>query len=387
MLTFLASLTTAYIRVATTVNNNQTGHTLAVVMLFSCLIFAVYISGHVGIFKDPRLAIQTLANLNDQYPELFPAPDSDIVPAHPSWDFKDRYIDASNWVGGNNSWRPDKTLVKRNPEERSSGLIFSLSIFPPLVSWAAAFLLSYFTPLVGVGCRAASWTLILFLWIVSALTDWVSWKTCKPSTAASAKWLWRVMMFKDFIVVAVSVALVAMAQIGFFNRCWCMASVFVHRAADNPVCIDLGPVSQEARDYNWRFWLVIPLLGLLLIYSTIIAAGWEGERGRLLYLRTDNERRIEAKFLAKIGLEDDRGSIELDDFRDRGGDSTMVDSGRKSQLSAISTQSLSSIPPSSSIQPRLPASQFSSEAPVRALTSSTPVHGADTTYRPYQHRF
>jgi hypothetical protein len=65
------------------------------------------------------------------------------------------------------------------------------------------------------------------------------------------------MMAKDLIVALGSFIMVAIARIGVFNRCWCIASIVAPRAVDHPVYIDLGPVSQEMRDYNWSIWLFV----------------------------------------------------------------------------------------------------------------------------------
>lgn len=107
---FLVSLTGAYIRTATSSASNQTGHTLAVVMLFSYLLFAVYISGHVGTFKLPDRVITILTELSHELPDLFPDTHSKTMPNDAQRTFTVRYIDSAPWAGIYSSWRPAKSL-------------------------------------------------------------------------------------------------------------------------------------------------------------------------------------------------------------------------------------------------------------------------------------
>lgn len=270
-------------------------------MLFSFLVFAVYISGHVGNFREPEQVIRTIDKLHGKCPDLFPAIEGRAVEQDSGLSFSERYARGAAWAGINNSWRPDKRLDDYNLSGRSPWSLLSQSIFVILVAGGAAFAMSYLTPLRGVGCRSISWAGIMLAWIVSIGIDTVLGFFIMPTNDKSAKRLWWCTVSKDLVITIGSIILVLAAQIGYFNTCWCRASL-IFRQSPRSVCIDLGPVTNEQRDKDWMMWLALPIAGLLLIFAAIFIAGKDGEGGRLLFIRTDDERTAEDKALENIRL-------------------------------------------------------------------------------------
>ena len=292
--------------------------------LFFFLVFAVYITGNVGTFRDPNEVITTLNTLHNEIPTLFPEPqlvivDGEKIPttSFSAQDFSRQYEDVQPFGGINNWWRPDKHLKEVNKScDRSQGLLFSQSFVAVTMAWLSAFLLSSFTPIWrwGLGCHAGSWTVIYLAWLVSAALDFIwylvlvkqPWQKAdlgvskqKVFTISKAKFLWRFGMFKDLIVVIGAMGLIVLSQIGYFNTCWCMANQVIRPPAYD-VYIDLGPSTQGDRDRDWYLWILIPVVSLILIHAIIFWAGWEGEGGRLLYLRTKPERDAERLALQNI---------------------------------------------------------------------------------------
>ncbi|KAF2104963.1 hypothetical protein NA57DRAFT_71162 [Rhizodiscina lignyota] len=298
---FLASLTGAYIRTATNSANNQTGHTLAVVMLFSFLLFAVYISGHVGTFKSPAKVIWILEKLHSNLPDLFPKPYSEIMVEDHQRTFTRQYIDSAPWAGINSSWRLAKSLRPVSHSDRSRWTLFSLSIFPILISWAAAFVISYYTPLQGFGCRSGTWTAITVAWILSCAFDGLLGACLhkRAWNAKRAKAFWYTVLTKDFIITLGSIVMVVVSQVGLMNTCWCRASLVFH-IDKNTACIDLGPVTAQQKEDNWYLWLIPPAIGLLLMLGDIFMAGYQGENGRMLFNRTEPDRIAEDKALKNM---------------------------------------------------------------------------------------
>src|SRR2546429_7556682 len=90
----------------------------AVVMLFSFLVFAVYISGYVGNFKDPDLVLDDADKLHKKHKILFPAIKFAQLENKPERRITSHYIDVAPWSGINNSWRPKKTLKRYDSSDR-----------------------------------------------------------------------------------------------------------------------------------------------------------------------------------------------------------------------------------------------------------------------------
>jgi hypothetical protein len=292
--------------------------------LFFFLLFAVYTTGNVGTFRDPDEVITALNSLHDKIPRLFPEPQLPIVDGERNpttsfsvQEFSRQYEDVQSFGGINNWWRPDKHLNEGNKScDRSQGLLFSQSFVAVTVAWLSAFLLSSFTPIWrwGLGCYSGSWTVIYLAWLVSNALDVIwhlvlveqPWKKAergvrvqKAFTISKAKFLWRFGMAKNSVVIIGAIGLIVLSQIGYFKTCWCMANQVI-RPANDDVYIDLGPSTQGDRDRDWYLWILIPVVSLILIHTIIFWAGWEGEGGRLLYLRTKPERDAERLALRNI---------------------------------------------------------------------------------------
>ncbi|KAI9831190.1 MAG: hypothetical protein M1826_003855 [Phylliscum demangeonii] len=302
--TFLTSIAIAYIRTADPRANNQTSHTLAVVMLFSFLIFAVYISGHVGNFEAQEKVIEEITNLHERLPDLFPMPACKELRETESSTFGDEYLRKQSWAGLNSSWRPQKRLEACDASDRSRWFLLGVSAWVVLVAWATALTLSYLTPVKGFGCRSATWTGIMLAWLLSAVLDSAIAAVARvvgPNASAGkrAQRVWRTVCFKDSLVALASLGMVVTAQIGYMNSCWCRSSIIFPR---NPrtALIDLGDVTPDQRALDWLQWLIIPLAGLLLLLAAIFVTSYGGENGRLLFTRTASERLAEAKALKNM---------------------------------------------------------------------------------------
>src|ERR1700761_3084738 len=74
ILFFVLAMTGSYIHLATSHTTNDVSHALAVVTLFFFLLFAVYITGHVGNFRESGEVISAVFEIHRRLPHLFPAP-------------------------------------------------------------------------------------------------------------------------------------------------------------------------------------------------------------------------------------------------------------------------------------------------------------------------
>ncbi|ORY04382.1 hypothetical protein BCR34DRAFT_591254 [Clohesyomyces aquaticus] len=294
---FLGSLVGAYIRTATTQKHNQTSHTLAIVMLFSFLVFAVYISGHVGNFKRVTDVISELQELHDYCGDLFPPLEGCAVPGSlPETNtFQGRFEKSAIYAGVNHSWRPNKSLEELNHSDRSTWLLFGVSFLVVSIAWLFAFLLSYRTPRIGFGCRSITWTCIYVAWVISATFDFVRSFFPPRNAEATRRWWIYGSIPKDTFITLSIMTLVVVVQFGYFNNCRCLAGNFLEKLDPKSICIDLGPVTPEQLAKNWIMWLMFPICGMIGILLFIFVAGYEGEGGRMLFYRTDSDLRSEER--------------------------------------------------------------------------------------------
>ncbi|KAF1995935.1 hypothetical protein P154DRAFT_609621 [Amniculicola lignicola CBS 123094] len=299
---FLISLTGAYIRTATTEKNNQTSHTLAVVMLFSFLIIAVYISGQVGNFTRLTDVVTELEGLHQNCKDLFPSIQANFVPRTQSGlrSFEQHLEEAAIYSGVNHSWRPGKRLQGLNHGDRKVWILLAIAFIAVTSSCAVACSLSYLTPRVGVGCRSLTWASIYLTWVVSVVPDLVLWCMWPRMNAKSARMAWKWLIPKDLFITSSIITIVIVVQLGFFNNCRCLASNLLGASDPTAVCIDLGPVTSQQLKEQWFKWLAFPISGLVLILLIIFFIAYEGEGGKQLLFRTESELRSEEQALATM---------------------------------------------------------------------------------------
>ena len=298
---FLGSVAIGYYRAVyhyQSRQNAQTAHALAVVMLFSFLIFAVYLNGHVGTFHNQKEVLNTLYNLRDP-----PSSRSEIFPSFELCDgqsmqfqeFVENYEQEYPCAGIINSWRPNKKLLSHDVHDRSTWAMLLVSFLAITTSYSAALIISYMTPTVGFGCRSLAWTCIWLGWISNAVLDIpgliMTWKMAKPSRKL-LKGLWIYSWIRDTVVSSGVILAIVFAQIGFYNSCWCRAGIKVNPET-SPV--DFGPPTDKQRDDGTLLWLAVAMICLGLMFLYVFYAGSDGENGRLLFVRSLSESMAEQR--------------------------------------------------------------------------------------------
>jgi hypothetical protein len=134
-------------------------HTIAFRVLYYFLGPIVVMSVIVGGYPSELTSVRILRNLQEQVPRL----DFELQPLMP-------------WNGGNYAWRPrkDVSFISRGQDKRSWKLAL-LSIACILAAWGPSFVISFFTPTIGLGPRglielcACSW------WLLWGFLSWFSW--------------------------------------------------------------------------------------------------------------------------------------------------------------------------------------------------------------------
>lgn len=281
--------------------NSQTAHSIAVVLLFSFFIFAVYVNGHVGNFHNQRVMQTTLNELREcskSLGELFPNPQLQDGMSRTFQKFSDSYEMTDTYNGLINSWRPKVFLKEHDLHDRGLWtLLLPYSICVTLTSWVAAFTISYRTPTIGFGCRSFTWTVILAAWITNAALFSVI-----ASSTRKLKTIWICSYICDIPVALGIVGAILMVQIGVMNSCWCRAGL-----TSSPLDpMDIGPPTDRMRRDGTILWLCVAVIDIALIFLGIFLAGLDGENGRLLYVRSSAEAMAEQRgiHLEKTRLQD-----------------------------------------------------------------------------------
>lgn len=339
ILAMFGGLGGAYVRTWMNRSNNQTSHTIAVVVLLFIFISLVKISGNIGAFTSSSAVIDIIQELRrnlQKYNEdqglagrapLFPAisldenarwdgiplgskgiqaaqitvrepteDDPDVETALLSQDEPEYLADIKNvekwpsmagYLGMNSCWRPLKRITTVDNYVFSDREPFSLLVVSFLFviggSYAPALCLAYFTPLKGFGCRSLAWTLVAAMWVVSLLVDVVILQPC----IKSAKKLWHWTIFKDSIVSVYFVGSVIFVQLGLFNSCWCRSGQLTR---SKPNFVDLNPLSDSDWLQGWFLWLLTPLGAVIWIFGLIWLVGRDGDNARMLLNRDLNAR-------------------------------------------------------------------------------------------------
>lgn len=339
----------AYVRTWMNRSNNQTSHTIAVVVLLFIFISLVKISGNIGAFTSSSAVIdiiqelrrnlqkhneeQGLAGRAPLFPAIWldedarwdgipldskgkqaaqvavraPTEDDTDVEATPLLQEESEYLaDIENvekwpsmagYLGMNSCWRPLKRITTvdnyvYSDREPVSLLMVSL-LFVIGGSYAPALCLAYFTPLKGFGCRSLAWTLVAAMWVVSFLAD----VAILQPYIKSAKKLWHWTIFKDSIVSVYFVGSVFLIQVGLFNSCWCRSGQLTHSNAN---FINLNPLSDSDWLQGWFLWLITPLGSVLWIFGLIWLVGKDGENARMLLNRDLNARQQDIIHINRI---------------------------------------------------------------------------------------
>ncbi|MCJ1405053.1 hypothetical protein MMC11_008279 [Xylographa trunciseda] len=227
-------------------------HTLALRQIYYWLFLAVILSAAVGGFDDQwtSLAIlQRFLTARQVALQRLGVPEGDqgrifLKPLEP-------------WNGGNYSWRHSKHGVSMR-----GGFMLFLVIMAVAIPVLSAFLLSWFTPTVGLGDRGILELSFAGFWLFNWGLTHVASKFVSPRS------LFRIMWWNLFWALASLVVLFAAFQ-GWFNSCesW---SAYYSRGYGGAV-LDLNMKDIEENDiFTFYLPMVISALVVQLLLATVI---------------------------------------------------------------------------------------------------------------------
>ncbi|KAH8758164.1 hypothetical protein F5882DRAFT_523595 [Hyaloscypha sp. PMI_1271] len=315
ILGMLSALFAAYIRTWVLKIDNQTSHTIAIVLILSHYMPVVKLSGDIGVFDSSSDAVEVILQLRKNlrcHPE--------IVDLFPSLQFH-RGMDwntvqrgqrgllpppgIADWpsvapaMGMNIIFRPTKSIdvtsstMERSPRRFFSHrnaeipwqLLFYSVAFVITGSFLPAFFLSYFTfSTLGFGCRCLAWTIIASSWLLSfvlnfGLRFWIK----------SAERLWNWTAVKDSFFAFFLIGTIVWLQVGWVNSCWCRAKVI---GLGTRAFVDLFPTNAGAWHKLWLLWTLTGVGGVsFMLGMYYLVSGGQG--GAAVVLNKDPEQRHE----------------------------------------------------------------------------------------------
>ncbi|KAF2187587.1 hypothetical protein K469DRAFT_748848 [Zopfia rhizophila CBS 207.26] len=254
MLTYLASVISAFYEAATDTSAGQTrpGNRVAFAMLFSWLIPAMLLSTVAKRFCETdsctlplqhlvdsvivKLTIETTSDSNRQHAQ--PTSNFEFSTENPSLGYQNgessngvfvlQYI-LSNHQNGPDpttgtvyTFRPRKPLLRDSDGTLKPLCLLALALLPVLISFGTAVALSYNTPTKGFGCRFITHLSITLAWLLSFITTTLLERQCV--TALSPHIRLKIVAAKDALIGLSALTMVTLIYAGLYNSCWCWSN-------------------------------------------------------------------------------------------------------------------------------------------------------------------
>lgn len=213
--------------------SSQPGGRIGTAMFLSWLVTTVLLSNTLSGFTSRRTCLRIMERyyraLKGHKRDAHFFPNSPRLLSRSSWIFTKKtalaargltapedFIDSQPWNGNAYSYRTRKRLISSgSKEDWSPAWLLLLAMAPILIAAVCAFIIIWFTPTIGLGCRTL-WVIGLTMGLVaSPLLTWTI------SKMAGGKWAWYLTIAKDSVVGFAIVTVIVLSSIGIFNTCWC----------------------------------------------------------------------------------------------------------------------------------------------------------------------
>ena len=174
------------------------------------------------------------------------------------------------WAGGMYCYQPRKGL-------RNSGWKLGLiSVLPVLVAYFTALAVLEAGP-TEFSCRSFFVIGALGYWIFSALLTYALSLHWVQSRFASGKYLWYIILIKDFLVAVPILGLIVATSCGYWNTCYCWGGGPMHR---NQADIQIQLNSTSIFNFNdGKFYPAVVGTGLgmqVVVFMIMLEFGWLG---------------------------------------------------------------------------------------------------------------
>ncbi|KAK4119129.1 hypothetical protein N657DRAFT_666837 [Parathielavia appendiculata] len=226
--------------------SSQPGGRIGTAMFLSWLVTAVLLSNTLSGFTSRRTCLRIMERytrtLKGKKRDMHFFPYSPRILAQAKRGKVDDFIDAQPWNGSVYSYRPRKRLTCSSGKgDWSPAFLLALSTMPVIIAAVSAFVIIWFTPTIGLGCRTL-WVIALTAGLfISPILTWAISRTVHRGRTA-----WYATIAKDAVFGATGVLVILLSSIGIFNTCWCWSGVYSRGLAG--AYIDLEP--EDERLYN-----------------------------------------------------------------------------------------------------------------------------------------
>jgi hypothetical protein len=213
------------------VQSSQPGGRIGTAMFVSWLVPTVLLSNTISGFTSRRTCLRIMERyyrtLKGHSRDAHFFPKSPRLMSQSTWVLAkakapaailpdEDFIDSQPWNGAVYSYRPQKRLISSgSKEDKTPRFLLLLAIAPIAISSVVAFVIIYFTPTIGLGCRT--------MWVMGLaggllLSPVITWAISK---VAKGKFAWYATIAKDFVVASGLIAIIILSSIGMFNTCFC----------------------------------------------------------------------------------------------------------------------------------------------------------------------
>ncbi|KAE9371430.1 hypothetical protein N431DRAFT_508066 [Stipitochalara longipes BDJ] len=227
-------------------SSDPSGGMIGPAMLLSWLVPVVLLSNAIGDSGSPASTLEIMAKFTAHNEEpINVAAKASLV-----------------WSGSSPSYHPNKGF-------RHGGWILAIgSVVPVVLALGTAFAVLQAGP-THFSCRSLFVIGASACWGFSAVLTYVLSRKYVQSRLATEKYLWRVVLIKDFLVATPILVLIVVTSCGYWNTCycWCGGSVY----GENALC-PLNPTNVFSfNDGKWYPAIVAIGLGLqVMIFLSVL---------------------------------------------------------------------------------------------------------------------
>lgn len=229
ILLYLYQLVAVFVNEVGGGNSSPPGGRIATGVLLSWLIPTALLSNAVGNFPSRRTCYDIIYDFAKQMNVSPGVSESGSVRSPPfsrlSRTCTTGYFDALGWSGGIHSFRPWKSWYAKTGQGRlRAQVVFGLAFSPVCISMVGAFILLWVSLPVGLNCRH-TWVIgISLAWLTSASLTRLSYS----ARLVTGKQHWYLVLTKDFLIAAPSLAIIFLSACGLFNSCYCWSGSFYY---------------------------------------------------------------------------------------------------------------------------------------------------------------
>ncbi|KAI9713065.1 MAG: hypothetical protein M1820_001050 [Bogoriella megaspora] len=196
-----------------------------------------------------------------------------------------------SYSGGSYIWRPNKSLRTRSPALTPSlrsrpMLLLQLSFLSVATAWLFSFLVSWYTPTVGLGCRSITELAYFVTWLFSCCMSAILSRMIKKYNL-----LFAITFAKDALLAIPMVIVLFAAFRGWWNSCQCWSARWTLGFSEAEVPLNI--TTRESQLNSFYEWMIGSALGIqcalavvyLVLYRRELHLMYAGHEDVVAYYR------------------------------------------------------------------------------------------------------